>query len=120
MSDIHSVQPSASHPHGGELITITGVGLSGGMAVDIDGIPCKVIHSSFSEIKCVTGAAPSDHPAVSEDGTYPSVQEGYRFKGELSILEYVHFSCELMCGSCVCVCRWPRCYRQGVSGNWQK
>ena len=52
------------------------------MAVDIDGVPCKVIRSSVSEIKCVTGAAPAGHPAVSEDGTYPDVQEGYRFKGE--------------------------------------
>ena len=80
------MQPSASNPHGGELITITGVGFSSskssGMAVDIDGIPCKVINSSFSEIKCITGATPVGHPAVSEDGTYPDVQEGYRFKGE--------------------------------------
>ena len=59
LSDIQSVRPSASHPLGGELITITGAGLSCDMAVDIDGIPCKVIHSSFSEVKCVTGAAPA-------------------------------------------------------------
>ena len=80
------MKPSASHPQGGELITITGVGFSSskssGMAVDIDGIPCKVINSSFNEIKCITGAAPAGHPAVSEDGSYPDVQEGYRFKGE--------------------------------------
>ena len=75
------MQPLASHPHGGELITITGTGLSLGRAVDIDSIPCKVINSSFSEIKCITGAAPAGHPAVSEDETYPDVQEGYRFKG---------------------------------------
>ena len=52
------------------------------MSVDIDGVPCEVVRSSFSEVKCVTGAAPEDHAAVSEDGTYPTVQEGYRFKGE--------------------------------------
>ena len=97
MSDIHSVQPSASNPHGGELITITGVGFnstkSSGMEVDIDGIPCKVISSSFREIKCVTGAAPAGHPTVSEDGSYPDVQEGYRFKGKLNVhAVHTHFA----------------------------
>ena len=79
------MQPSSSHPLGGELVTITGsgFGLSCGMSVDIDGVPCEVIRSSFSEVKCVTGAAPEGHAAVSEDGIYPSVQEGYRFKGEM-------------------------------------
>ena len=88
LSDIQSVQPSSSHPLGGELVTITGsgFGLSCGMSVDIDGVPCEVIRSSFNEVKCVTGAAPEGHAAVSEDGTYPTVQEGYRFKGE------VHFT----------------------------
>ena len=78
------MQPSSSHPLGGELVTITGsgFGLSCGMSVDIDGVPCEVVRSSFSEVKCVTGAAPEGHAAVSEDGTYPTVQEGYRFKGE--------------------------------------
>lgn len=52
------------------------------MSVDIDGVPCEVVRSSFSEVKCVTGAALEGHAAVSEDGTYPTVQEGYRFKGE--------------------------------------
>ena len=84
LSDIQSVQPSSSHPLGGELVTITGsgFGLSCGMSVDIDGVPCEVVRSSFSEVKCVTGAVPEGHAAVSEDGTYPTVQEGYRFKGE--------------------------------------
>ena len=79
------MQPSSSHPLGGELVTITGsgFGFSCGMSVDIDGVPCEVIRSSFSEVKCVTGAAPEGHAAVSEDGTYPTVQEGYRFKGEM-------------------------------------
>ena len=79
------MQPSASHPHGGELITITGVGLNCGAVVDIDGVPCKVIRSIFEEVKCVTGAAPEDHLAVSEDGIYSEIHEGYRFKGELDV-----------------------------------
>ena len=87
LSDIQSVQPSSSHPLGGELITITGsgFGLSCGLEVDIAGVPCEVVQSSFSEVKCVTGAAPAGHAAVSEDGTYSSVEEGYRFKGEVHI-----------------------------------
>ena len=93
MSDIHSVQPSASHPHGGELITITGAGLSFSRVIDIDGIPCKVISSSFSEVKCITGAAPAGHPAVSEDGSYADVQEGYRFKGKFNVhTVHTHFA----------------------------
>ena len=126
LSDIQSVQPSASHPLGGELITITGAGLSCDMAVDIDGIPCKVIHSNFSEVKCVTGAAPAGHAAVSEDGTYPSVQEGYRFKGEVHMGVLVE-SCSyltdidstILFKICI-LCRWPRCFKQGVPGHWQK
>ena len=55
LSDIHSVQPSASHLHGGEPITI-GIGLNCGAVVDIDGVPYKVIRSNFEEVKCVTGA----------------------------------------------------------------
>ena len=85
LSDIHSVQPSAGHPLGRELITITGVGLTCGVTVDIDGVQCKVIQCTFNGIKCVTGAVPEGHPATSEDGIYPEVQEGYRFKGACSL-----------------------------------
>ena len=89
------MQPSSSHPLGGELVTITGsgFGLSCGMSVDIDGVPCEVIRSSFSEVKCVTGAAPEDHVAVSEDGIYPTVQEGYSFKGEAHFTVLVRVFC---------------------------
>ena len=128
------MQPLASNPHGGELITITGTGLSFSTTVDIDGIPCKVINSSFSEIKCITGAAPAGHPVVSEDGTYPDVQEGYRFKGEC-IRTYAHLHIGVCLASCIdndcesdidftefglCVYRWSRCHKQGVSGYWPK
>lgn len=96
------------------------------MSVDIDGVPCEVVRSSFSEVKCVTGAAPEGHAAVSEDGTYPTVQEGYRFKGEVHFTVLVRGYCynsiidlhQSMTLLKITLCRRPRCFKQVVPGHW--
>ena len=83
--DILSVYPNQGGSLGGTLLTIKGTGFGinpAAVEVDIDGIPCTVVSVSPTLVTCRTGMPPDGSPALaSVNMSYPSVQKGYRFKG---------------------------------------
>ena len=78
--------PNQGGSLGGTLLTIEGSGFGinqDDLEGDIDGIPCSIESFSQSAITCTTGRPPDGSPALSNATlSYPSVQSGYRFKGD--------------------------------------
>lgn len=92
--EVQSVQPEIGSLAGGTMLTIAGRGFpdldfvdlglpdaaakqgSSTISILVAGVPCRVVSSSYLEMKCVTGAAPGGAMPVQKaiSGTYP----GYR------------------------------------------
>jgi hypothetical protein len=94
--DIHSITPQVGSVKGGTMVTITGTGFKVSeideVAVDIDGIPCRVLSASSEEITCFTGAPPTNSPSIADQNmTYPDTENGYRFRGCRGV-NYYHYS----------------------------
>ena len=53
---VQSVSPKTGSMMGGSILTITGDGFSPNPDVTIGGTPCQILSSSYTQIKCQTGA----------------------------------------------------------------
>lgn len=53
---IQSVSPQTGSVVGGSILTITGDGFSPNPVVQMDGAPCQILSSSYTQIKCQTAA----------------------------------------------------------------
>ncbi len=81
--EVTSVSPAQGSTQGGTLLTITGRGfpdlaaaLGDKVVVDVAGVPCTVVTSTYGKLTCVTGPAPANPPlsAVPHLGQYPGMR----------------------------------------------
>lgn len=78
--EVNSVSPATGSLAGGTIVTIRGRGFptfeldpSDTLAVTVGGSPCTVTHTSYSEVRCTTGAQPAQPPTAFE-GVYPGMR----------------------------------------------
>jgi hypothetical protein len=94
--EVTSISPSNGSLAGGTLVTITGRGfpsldwgLGDTLSVQLYGVPCAVLSSTYSVVVCRSGAAPSSLPiayAAPIKGLYPGMRGAeYEFYNTSSV-----------------------------------